>query len=170
MNIFKKAVYWVCFFFFLFSLFGCKEKTEDAKNSKEVYIYGDNITTTIGNKITIPVKLEKNDGFAGAELKITYDNTILSFEGVSLDKEYKKYSYLTESTELPKSNIVRVSYIFTQEITELGEFIELYFSVKQEIKEEISANIAISIQNLVNLQEESLVGNEICIKIKIEES
>ena len=82
MNIFKKAVYWVCFFFFLFSLFGCKEKTEDAKNSKEVYIYGDNITTTIGNKITIPVKLEKNDGFAGAELKITYDNTILSFEGV----------------------------------------------------------------------------------------
>ena len=160
----------VLFLCTIFALTGCNteyEKNDAMTGNNKVNISMSNATATSGEQVVIPVQIVENTGLYGMNLKITYDNTLLDFESVEVLEQFADYSYVTECTEIPKSNIVRVSYVFTEEFIEVGEFIQLIFFVVPEGKVGEIAAVNVEIQEVFRIDDKKVTGNEKCIGVEI---
>lgn len=152
---------------YLFALCSCNTKFEQ-EEEHAVCISMEDISATAGEEIIVPVSIVENDGFLGAEIKLVYDNTVLEFLEACLTSDWNQFYYLSESTQIPKSNIVRLSYVFSQENTRTGKFLELHFKVKEGAEKGATADLDVTIQNLVKINEETVIGDDVCVAIKVE--
>lgn len=121
-----------------------------------------------GDEVRLPVELVHNDGFSGFFLEISYDNAALGFETVELDERICKYQGLMECTEVPGSNLVRVSYICAQEVTGTGRLALVCFHRKAGVKNGTAA-VEVRIDGIARLDGQKASGNAECVQILSEE-
>ena len=145
------------------------EITYDGESALSLEFRMSGTSTMRDGKVEIPIEITQNDGFAGIGLEIIYDNEVLKFEGIQLHDAFNRFHGISECTEVPKSNIVRASYIFAQDIYQTGQFAVLSFRVEENANAS-SPSVNVSIRDITRLNDDKVItGNEESIQINIGE-
>lgn len=90
-------------------------------------IYADTVTVEAGEQVTIPVKIENNDGFMGFAVIVTYDDEVLT--PVSVSKGSILTGMFNDSIATSTDNSFKVVFTGTSDITEDGVIFNAVFNV-----------------------------------------
>lgn len=133
-----------------------------------IEITAEDIRASAGSDIEVPVQIVQSDGIAGIRLEISYDNSILKFIALDLVQSYTEYLELEECSEIPKSNIVRATYLFKQNVFQTGTFVMARFRVKTDTVGGQRAAVNVNVQEAVQADGTQISCNESCCYVIVE--
>ena len=90
-------------------------------------IYADTVTVEAGEQVTIPVKIENNDGFMGFAVIVTYDDEVLT--PVSVSKGSILTGMFNDSIATSTDNSFKVVFTGTSDIIDDGVIFNAVFNV-----------------------------------------
>lgn len=90
-------------------------------------VYADAVTVESGESITIPVKIENNNGFMGFAVIVTYDES--AFTPVSASKSSMLSGLFNDSIETTTDNSFKAVYTGTGNVTSDGVLFNVVFDV-----------------------------------------
>lgn len=108
-------------------------------------IYADTVTAESGEQITIPVKIENNDGFMGFAVIVTYDDDV--FTPVSVSKGTMLTGMFNDSIATSTDNSFKVVFTGTGDITEDGVLFNAVFNVDEDASGRYDVELSYSQQD-----------------------
>lgn len=90
-------------------------------------VYADTATVEAGEQVTIPIKIENNNGFMGFSVTLTYDADVLT--PVSVSKGSMLSGIFNDSIETSTENSFKVVFTGTDDIVSDGVLFEAVFDV-----------------------------------------
>lgn len=93
-------------------------------------VYADTVTVEAGEQVTIPVKIEKNDGFMGFAIIVTYDEDV--FTPVSVSKGTMLTGMFNDSISTSTDNSFKVVFTGTSDIVSDGVLFNAVFNVSDD--------------------------------------
>lgn len=90
-------------------------------------IYADTVTVEAGEQVTVPVKIENNDGFMGFSVIVTYDPEV--FTPVSVSKGSMLSGMFNDSVETSTDNSFKVVFTGTGDVVSDGVIFNAVFDV-----------------------------------------
>lgn len=112
---------------------------------KENIIYADAVTVEGGEQITIPVKIEKNSGFMGFAIIVTYDEGVMT--PVSVSKGTMLSGMFNDSIETSTDNTFRVVFSGTSDIVSNGVLFNAVFDVSDGFSGDYEIELSYSQQD-----------------------
>lgn len=92
-------------------------------------VYADTVTVESGGQVTVPIKIENNDGFMGFSITVTYDSDVVI--PVSVSKGSILNGMFNDSIETSTDNSFKVIYTGTDDIVSDGELFCILFDVSK---------------------------------------
>jgi|GEM_PF-2277201 len=111
-------------------------------------VYADAVTVESGEEITVPVKIENNEGFMGFAVLVTYDQDV--FTPVSATKGSIVSGLFNDSIATSKTNTFKVVCSETGNITSDGVLFSLSFDVADGVSGKYEINLSYSQQDTFN--------------------
>lgn len=108
-------------------------------------IYADNSMVEAGGHITIPVKIENNNGFMGFAIIVTYDDDV--FCPVSVSKGLMLSGMFNDSIATSDGNSFKVVFTGTEDIVTDGVLFDAVFEVSDDASGEYEIEISYSQQD-----------------------
>lgn len=108
--------------------------------------------------ITVPINIEKNDGFNLLGLTIDYDPSLFTYESLDIDEALKSKISLDSVYEAPGSGRIKASFIALDDITDLGSFLKLKLKVKDGVSPGTNSNVGVEITQVGNKAETTMEG------------
>ncbi len=108
-------------------------------------IYSESLTVKNGEQITVPVKIENNDGFMGFAITVTYDAS--AFVPVSASKGSMLSGIFDNSIETSSDNSFKAVFTGTNEIGEDGVLFNMVFDVISSASGEYEIGLSYSQQD-----------------------
>lgn len=108
--------------------------------------------------ITVPINIEKNDGFNLLGLTIDYDPSLFTYESLDIDEALKSKISLDSVYEAPGSGRIKASFIALDDITDLGNFLKLKLKVKDGVSPGTNSNVGVEITQVGNKAETAMEG------------
>lgn len=90
-------------------------------------VYADTVTIEAGEKITVPVRIENNNGFMGFSVIVTYDEDV--FTPVSVSKGSMLSGMFNDSIETSTDNSFKVVFTGTGDVDSDGVLFNAVFEV-----------------------------------------
>lgn len=90
-------------------------------------VYADAVTIEAGEKITVPVRIENNNGFMGFSVIVTYDDDV--FTPVSVSKGSMLSGMFNDSIETSTDNSFKVVFTGTGDVVSDGVLFNAVFEV-----------------------------------------
>lgn len=109
--------------------------------------------------ITVPINIEKNDGFNLLGLTLDYDPALFTYEALEIDDALKSKISLDSVYEAPGSGRIKASFIALDDITDLGSFLKLKLKVKDGVSPGTNSNVGVEITQVGNKAETAMEGN-----------
>lgn len=94
-------------------------------------VYTDAITIEAGEQITIPVRIENNDGFMGFSVIVTYDKNV--FTPVSVSKGSMLSGMFNDSIATSTDNSFKVVFTGTDDVVSDGVLFNAVFDVSDSV-------------------------------------
>ncbi len=94
-------------------------------------IYADTATVESGETLTIPVKIENNEGFMGFAVVVTYDADV--FAPISVSKNSMLSGMFNDSIATSTNNSFKVVFTGTGNVTVDGELFNIVFDVADDV-------------------------------------
>lgn len=119
------------------------------------------LTTTHaqGSKeITVPINIEKNDGFNLLGLTLNYDASLFTYDSLEIDDSLKSKISLDSIYESPGSGRIKASFIALEDITDVGDFLKLKLKVKDGVPAGTTSSVGVEITQVGNKAETSMSG------------
>lgn len=108
--------------------------------------------------ITVPINIEKNDGFNLLGLTLDYDPALFTYEALEIDDALKSKISLDSVYEAPGSGRIKASFIALDDITDVGNFLKLKLKVKDGVSPGTSSNVGVEITQVGNKAETAMEG------------
>ncbi|MBR6784847.1 MAG: hypothetical protein IKM25_01190 [Clostridia bacterium] len=108
-------------------------------------IYADSVTVEAGEQITVPVKIENNDGFMGFSVIVTYDVDV--FTPVSVSKGSMLSGMFDDSIETSTDNSFKVVFTGTSDVETDGILFNVVFDVADGASGEYDIELSYSQQD-----------------------
>lgn len=109
--------------------------------------------------ITVPINIEKNDGFNLLGLTLDYDPALFTYEALEIDDALKSKISLDSVYEALGSGKIKASFIALDDITDLGSFLKLKLKVKDGVSPGTNSNVGVEITQVGNKAETAMEGN-----------
>lgn len=111
------------------------------------------------NEITVPINIQKNDGFNLLGITIDYDPSLFTYEALEIGDALKSKISLDSVYEAPGSGRIKASFIALDDITDLGSFLKLKLKVKDGVSPGTNSNVGVEITQVGNKAETAMEGN-----------
>lgn len=125
-------------------------------------VYSDSVSVESGGQVTIPVKIENNDGFMGFVIIVTYDAEALT--PVSVSKGEILAGMFNDSIETATDNSFKVVFSGTGNITADGVLFNIVFKAANDTSGKYDIDLSYSQQDTFNENWNNVVLN--CEKIE----
>lgn len=93
-------------------------------------VYADTVTIEAGEQVTIPVKIDNNEGFMGFAIIVTYDAENMT--PISVTKGSMLTGMFNDSIATSTDNCFKVVFTGTGDITSDGELFKIVFDVSDD--------------------------------------
>lgn len=90
-------------------------------------VYADTVTVEAGEQVTVPIKIENNDGFMGFSVIVTYDSSAVT--PVSVSKGSMLSGMFNDSIETSTDNSFKVVFTGTSDVVSDGVLFNAVFDV-----------------------------------------
>ncbi len=111
-------------------------------------IYTDTVTVESDETVSIPVKIENNNGFMGFAVVVTYDENV--FAPVSVSKSSMLSGMFNDSVATSINNSFKVVYTGTGNVTADGELFNIVFDVADDMSGKYEIKLSYSQQDTFN--------------------
>lgn len=111
-------------------------------------VYADAVTVEGGEQVTIPVKIENNNGFMGFSIIVSYDSE--KFTPVSVSKSSILSGMFNDSIATSTNNSFKVVYSGTSNVTDSGELFNIAFDVADNTSGKYEIELSYSQQDTFN--------------------
>lgn len=108
-------------------------------------IFSDTVTVEAGEQITIPVKIENNDGFMGFAIIVTYDSDAM--KPVSVSKGSMLTGMINDSIATSTNNSFKVVFTGTTDIVSDGVLFNVVFDVSNDASGKYDIELSYSQQD-----------------------
>lgn len=116
-------------------------------------------TPTQGSKeVTVPINIEKNDGFNLLGLTLDYDTSLFTYDSLEIDDSLKSKISLDSIYEAPDSGRIKASFIALEDITNVGDFLKLKLKVKDGVSAGTTSNVGVEVTQVGNKAETGMSG------------
>ncbi len=105
-------------------------------------------------EISIPIKIQTNDGFAALGLTINYDTTLFDYKVLEVDDNLKDKIALKDI--YPTNGQIKAAFIAGQNITDTGNFLNLMLETKEGATAGVVSDVTVTITQAANYEEKSL--------------
>lgn len=93
----------------------------------------DSVSAKVGEKITVPVKMEKNPGLLAIIFSVTYDSNVLAYDSVNYSgKLFSKDEIEVNSSLTGEVVFSLVTSSLTDDVTGTGNLFDVIFTVKKD--------------------------------------
>ncbi|MBQ3006733.1 MAG: hypothetical protein IJD78_04135 [Clostridia bacterium] len=120
-------------------------------------IYSDAVAGEAGEQVTIPVKIENNDGFMGFAVYVTYNVDV--FTPVSVSKGTMLSGMFNDGIATSTNNSFKVVYTGTGNVTADGELFNITFDVADDVSGKYEIELTYSQQDTFNENWDDIVLN-----------
>lgn len=90
-------------------------------------VYAENVTVEGGEQVTVPIKIENNEGFMGFSVTVSYDDDV--FTPLSVSKGEMLTGMFNDSIETSTDNSFKVVFTGTEDIVSDGVMFNVVFEV-----------------------------------------
>lgn len=105
-------------------------------------VYSDAVVCEKGDRITIPVKIESNNGFMGFAVIVSYNNEVMTPVSVSACEILK--GVFNDSISTSTDNTFKVIFTGTEDIVSDGVLFDMVFDVKDNVSGKFSIELSYS--------------------------
>lgn len=128
-------------------------------SGNQVALSMDAAQTKAGAEVTLPLNITTNTGFNALGVTITYDESICSYNDLTVSDEFADKIALQSVYKVPGEGKIKASFIASENITDLGAFANLSLSVNSGVVDGTSSNISVEIEQVTNKEETTVTGN-----------
>lgn len=118
-------------------------------------------------EITVPISIEKNDGFNLLGLELNYDTSLFTYSSLELADSLKSKISLDSIYEAPGSGSIKASFIALEDVLDTGNFLELKLKVKDSVPTGTTSSVTAEISQVGNKSETDMIGTGTACTVSI---
>ncbi|MGN0114726.1 MAG: cohesin domain-containing protein [Acutalibacteraceae bacterium] len=92
----------------------------------------DSVSAKVGEKVTVPVKMEQNPGLLAIVFSVTYDNNVLTFDSINYSGKLFSKDEIDVNSDLTGEVVLSLmTSSLTKDVTGTGEIVGIVFTVNK---------------------------------------
>ena len=138
-----------------------------SENSNKFVLSSDSVQNTDNFDVLVPLNIKENTGINALGITIKYDENICEYQNLAITDAFADKIALQSIYATPGGGEIRASFISKDNITDIGNFANISFKIKEGIAIGTTSNVIVEIVQVTNKEETEVAGEGVSTTITV---